>query len=299
MILNMPGTIGSAKISFAADQTDNYTKKNKGSYYMNEQPKVGIVGLGYVGGAIKIAMEDWCNLICVDKDPTRSTHSYIDLFDCEGIFVCVPTPFGDDGQCDTSILEEVLGNLKGYDGVIISKCTAPPLVYRELNNKHPNLVHAPEFLTAADAVRDYQNGSFAIVGGRVKAYKDQAEKIIKWGQRNLKSVTQCTIEEASVAKYTINSFLATKVTFMNEIYQLATAVGADYNLVAEMVTKDQRIGSSHMRVPGPDGSFGFGGACFPKDTAALLKIGEQQGVDMQVLSAAVKKNTLLRLTEPK
>jgi UDPglucose 6-dehydrogenase len=259
-------------------------------------PKVGIVGLGFVGSAIQVAMAETCNLILVDKDPTKGSHSYKDLFNCDGVFVCVPTPFGDNGQCDTSILEDVLKQLEGYDGVIISKCTAPPLVYQELNNKHPNLVHAPEFLTAANAVVDYQRGTFAIIGGRIKAYRDLAEKIIKYGQQNLNSITQCSIEEASLAKYTINSFLATKVTFMNEIFQLANSIGADYNLIAHMVTKDPRIGTSHMKVPGPDGQYGFGGACFPKDTSALIKIAKQQNVDMQVLNAAIKKNTILRLT---
>jgi UDPglucose 6-dehydrogenase len=105
----------------------------------------------------------------------------------------------------------------------------------------------------------------------------------------------CTISEAALAKYTINSFLATKVAFMNEIYEIAAAGGMDYNKVAQMVTLDTRIGRSHMQVPGPDGSFGFGGACFPKDTSALLKYAETLSQTPMVLDAAVKKNTLLRL----
>lgn len=265
-------------------------------YNMNflKPPKVGIVGLGFVGGAIAEAMAH-CDLVLVDKDPQRGTHNFSDLKDCLGVFVSVPTPFGDDGKCDTSILEYVLGQLKGYKGVIISKCTAPPLVYKTLNETYPNLVHAPEFLTAANAYHDYVNGKFAIIGGSTQAYIDLAEKIIKWGQPSATNIAHCTIEEASLTKYTINSFLATKVTFMNELYQLAEAVGADYNLVSTMVAMDQRIGASHMRVPGPDGEFGFGGACFPKDTSALLKIADEVDVQLNVLDAAVKKNLILRL----
>lgn len=264
-----------------------------------DRPKIGIVGLGFVGAAIRQAMEMHCNLILVDKDPLKGPDTFEDLKDCEGIFVCVPTPFGDDGRCDTSALEFVLEKLKGYEGVIISKCTAPPLVYKTLNEVHPNLVHAPEFLTAANASLDYVNGKFIIIGGRVKAYRDQAEKIIKAGQPHAERIAHCTIEEASLAKYTINSFLATKVTFMNEIYQLANTIGADYKIVSWMATLDERIGNSHMRVPGPDGQFGFGGMCFPKDTSALLKYAEEVGVNLNVLDAAVKKNTLLRLTDSK
>ncbi len=143
------------------------------------------------------------------------------------------------------------------------------------------------------------NGKFIIIGGRVQAYREQAERLIKIGQPDADRVAHCTIEEASLAKYTINSFLATKVTFMNEIYQLAESIGADYKMVSWMTTLDTRIGSSHMRVPGPDGQFGFGGMCFPKDTSALLKFAEESGVTLNVLDAAVKKNTLLRLTDSK
>jgi len=264
-----------------------------------KRPKIGIVGLGFVGGAIRDAMADHCELVLVDKDPNKASHTFTDLKDCEGIFVCVPTPFSDDGRCDTSILEYVLENLKDYEGVIISKCTAPPLVYRELNRNHSNLVHAPEFLTAANAHIDYITGKFIIIGGRVSAFRNEAERIIRLGQPEAEHVAHCTIEEASLAKYTINSFLATKVTFMNELYQLSTLLGTDYNTVARMVTMDERIGKSHMRVPGPDGEFGFGGMCFPKDTSALLKFASDVGANMNVLDAAVKKNTLLRLTEPK
>jgi UDPglucose 6-dehydrogenase len=264
-----------------------------------DQKKIGIVGIGFVGGAIRDAMADVCNLILVDNDPSRGTHQFRDLLECEAIFICVPSPQGDDGRCDTSILESVLECLQLFNGVIISKCTASPEVYTQLNDKYPNLVHAPEFLVAATARQDYVNGKFAFIGGKVQAYRNEAAEVIKLGQRNLLTVHQCTIAEAAMAKYTINTFLATKVVWMNELHQLCEKMGIDYRKVVAMAKADERIGSSHLRVPGPDDSFGFGGACFPKDTAALLKIAEDYSVQMNVLDAAVKKNTILRLTEPK
>ena len=260
------------------------------------QSKIGIVGIGFVGGAIRDAMEPWCDLVLVDKDPSRGTHQFRDLKDCEAIFVCVPSPQGDDGRCDTTILESVLECLQDFTGVVISKCTASPEVYTELNEKYPNLVHAPEFLVAATASHDYVNGKFLFVGGKIKAYRDQATEIIKMGQRSLETVHHCTIAEAAMAKYTINTFLATKVVWMNELYQLCSKLDIDYNKVVAMASTDRRIGGSHLKVPGPDQSFGFGGACFPKDTAALLKIAQDHDVHLNVLDAAVKKNTLLRLT---
>jgi UDPglucose 6-dehydrogenase len=263
-------------------------------------PKVGIVGLGFVGNAIRENSQDVCNLVLVDQDASKGyTGTYKELMQCEGIFVCVPSPQGDNGRCDTSILESVLLKLKDYKGVIISKCTVPPKVYERLNEEYPNLIHAPEFLTADHAVRDYSKGTFAFIGGKVKAYQNEAERIIKYTQHGLKQVYHCTIGEAALAKYTINSFLATKVSFMNELFVLAKELDLDYNKVAQMVTADHRIGSSHMKVPGPDGHYGFGGMCFPKDTSALIKFAEEVNVQMNVLDAAVKKNLLLRLTDSK
>jgi UDPglucose 6-dehydrogenase len=285
--MSMPGTIGGAKLVF----------KNQTMI-----AKVGIVGMGFVGGAIDHAMgQGICRIVAVD--PAKGyLNTYKDLVDCEGVFVCVPSPQGDDGTCDTSILEDVLDNLKkiNYQGVIISKCTAPPDVYERLNDLYPNLVHAPEFLTAANAVIDYMNGSFAIIGGRVLAYQREAERLIRIGQQVLgDNVRYCSIGEASLAKYAINCFMSTKVVFMNELHQAASAMDLDFDKIAHMMKMDKRIGNSHMQVPGPDGAFGFGGACFPKDTSAMLKFAEEYGVGLNVLDAAVKKNTLLRLTGPK
>jgi UDPglucose 6-dehydrogenase len=261
--------------------------------------KIGIIGLGYVGSAILNSISDRFGMEIVIIDPDKGhTSTYNDLAGAEAVFVCVPTPRSDSGNCDTSILEDVLARLHNirYTGVIISKCTAPPNVYQKLNEQYPNLVHVPEFLTAADAMRDYLNGSFGIIGGSIKAYMNEAERFTKISQQNLKTIVHCDIGEAALAKYAINSFLATKVVFMNELHKVAEAAGLDYNVIATMIKLDLRIGDSHMRVPGPDGTFGFGGHCLPKDTEALLSLSKDLGVTMQVLETALKKNLLLRLS---
>jgi UDPglucose 6-dehydrogenase len=261
--------------------------------------KIGIVGLGYVGSAIQNALSNSYFCIPVIIDPAKGyTASYIDLKNADAVFVCVPTPRDDENRCDTSILEDVLSQLSKieYTGVVISKCTATPDIYKRLGKLYPNLVHIPEFLTAANAITDYLTGEFAIIGGSVKAYMNEAEHIIKTVQSNLKTIVHCTVEEAALAKYTINSFLAVKIVFMNEIQGIATTSGIDYNKVVSIVQLDRRIGNSHMTVPGTDGLYGFGGHCLPKDTEALLMLSKDLGVTMQVLEAALKKNTLLRLS---
>jgi len=262
--------------------------------------KIGIIGRGFVGQAIANALEMSATVVSMDHAKGYNA-TYQDLIDCSGIFVCVPTPPDDDGTCDTRILAGILNDLqsRGYTGVIISKCTAPPDWYEAWNITHPNLIHAPEFLTAANAAADYLNGEFAFIGGRVPAYVREAHRIILLSQPRLQKIQHCTIAEAAMVKYAINTFLATKVVFMNELKDLCSKTSVDYNQVAYMVKQDRRVGSSHMQVPGPDGNYGFGGPCLPKDANSFLKYAEQKGTVMNVLDAAVKKNTLLRLTEPK
>ena len=262
--------------------------------FLFDRPKIGIIGLGFVGSAVRDSFEDECELILVDP-PKGLPHTYKDLKDCEAVFVCVPSPSNNDGSCDTSILEDVLEKLQDYKNVIISKTTAPPNVYKELASKYINLVHAPEFLTAANSRADYINGKFAIVGGSNSAFRREAARIIRISQRSLTDIQYATAEEASLAKYAINCFLATKVIFMNEICQLSEASGIDYKRVSKLINLDERIGKSHMQVPGPDGAMGFGGMCFPKDTQALVNHAKEYNINLEVLESAIKKNLFLRL----
>lgn len=261
--------------------------------YSNFLPTYGIVGLGFVGSAVKHSMQGRANIKVVDVDPTKSSHSIDQLIDCEGVFVCVPTPQADDGVCDTSALEDVLTKLEYYTGPIISKCTAPPAFYKKLSEKYINLIHAPEFLTAANAKQDYILGTFAMIGGSSSAFRGEAERIIRIGQKNLKDVRHCSVEEAALAKYGINTFLATKIVFMNEMYLLCEKTGVDFDKVAELIKLDSRIGSTHMKVPGPDG-FGFAGMCFPKDTSALYHYAKSNGIEMEHMRNVIEVNKKLR-----
>lgn len=261
-------------------------------------PLIGIIGVGFVGTAIKENAE-MCRIVALDTDTSKGfTATYDELKECQGIFICVPSPPGKDGSCDTSILESVLNNLKGYTGVIISKVTATPDVYERLQLQFPNLVHVPEFLTAAKATNDYANQRHVIIGGNVIAYLNEAKRIIKYTKSKSDSIDfqYCGIGEAALIKYIANTFLATKVIFMNEMAAIAKSKNYDWLDICAILRRDDRIGDTHLLVPGPDGHHGFGGACFPKDTSALIKYAEKLKINVSVLKAAVKKNTLLRLT---
>jgi nucleotide sugar dehydrogenase len=264
-----------------------------------ELPKIGFIGLGFVGEAIRNSYNGNFHNICIDTDVSKGyVSTYKEIMDAKGIFICVPSPQRLDGSCNTDILESVLSNLKDYKGVIISKVTATPDVYQRLQKDYDNLVYVPEFLTAANASLDYARASFMIIGGSVEAYRNETARILKLAKPELQCY-HCSITEASLIKYAINSFLATKVVFMNEMQQVANASNCDWENVRRLLTLDTRIGASHMQVPGMDGHYGFGGMCFPKDTSALIEYAKSVGVGLNVLKEAVKKNTLLRLQKPK
>lgn len=256
--------------------------------------KIGIVGAGFVGGAIKNAYDTY-NVPVIVRDPFKGFDaSWKSIRDCHGVFVCVPSPSKENGEADTSYLEDVLENLKGMKGVIISKVTAPPSVYAKLQTKYPNLVHAPEFLVAASAKQDYINGTFSLLGGCEK-YTILAEELIRLGQKNLNFIVKhCTIAEAALAKYTINSFLALKVSFMNQLFDLSEQLEVDYNVLRDLIACDSRIGNSHLNVPGPDGYRGFGGACFPKDVKAIVAEAKKVNTTLNILEVAIQYNNDLK-----
>jgi UDPglucose 6-dehydrogenase len=216
-------------------------------------------------------------------------------------FLCVPTPMKKSGECDLGILASALNeiaecvkalNKHGY--IVVIKSTIPPGSTNMLNSIYQDLdiVFNPEFLTEANANEDYKNQNRIIVGGerpgstKVKAIFAKAfpkVPIIK---------TSSTIAET--IKYVTNTFLAMKVSYANEIYQLCQGLNIDYDKVIEYARYDDRLGNSHWSVPGPDGDFGSGGHCFPKDLAALTFVCKEMGIDSTMLTATKIKNDLVR-----
>lgn len=255
--------------------------------------KIGIVGLGYVGNAVAAAFKNKVEIVCVDTDPIKNTHSFSDLFTTDAIFICVPSPANSDGSCDGSILLDIMARLQDYNKLIISKTTAVPSIYEKLV-VHKNLVHIPEFLTAANSISDYANETSSIIGGSDLDFQEQAIKLTRVGQTKLKSGYLCTLKEAAFAKYVENCFLATKVVFMNEMAALAKADNIPWSSISGILQKDPRVGLSHCNVPGPDGLYGFGGHCFPKDTSAFVEYSRSLQKELSILEQAIKLNKKLR-----
>lgn len=233
--------------------------------------KIGIIGYGFVGRAIANAHDQ--NELLINDPKLFDSQSIEEIkANTNWIYVAVPTPMFDSGELDTSILESVLDSLQGYAGLIISKCTALPNYYISAK-KHYNfrLMHVPEFLTAANANVDYMTPEMIVMGGDIddcQYYKDVVVQADKTNTMATKFVAT-DIGTASAMKYYANSFLATKVVFNNQFAEWCTKQGISWDNLATINKLDKRLGNTHWAVPGPDGMFGYGGYCFPKDVSAL------------------------------
>ena len=259
--------------------------------------KIGIVGHGFVGKAT-----DWGFSKNVEKflvDPLYDTNiNDLSNFKPELIFICVPTPMSDDGSLNSKILESTIKETTKNcpDSIIVIKSTVLPSVLEKLESINKSIIYNPEFLREKHANDDFLNSKMIILGGD----RDVAKKVSKYYLDHSKCLTKehvfLDISSASLVKYTINTFLATKVVFFNEIYQIFKNLDSNvaWESVIATLALDKRMGDSHMNVPGHDGKYGFGGACFPKDSMALIKYCDQINVELSVLKTAIKTNNKIR-----
>jgi UDPglucose 6-dehydrogenase len=262
--------------------------------------KLGVVGSGFVGGAVINGFNTPnVDMWVVDPKKTSVTLQQMVENDPHLVFVCVPTPESSDGSVDVSIVDGVLSDLDkfGYQGIVVIKSTITPDHLTRFDQQYDvQLVYNPEFLTEANAHKDFINPPMQILGGHWNNCEAVERAYVKFSHVKIVPTFKTDIVSASLLKYTINSWLATKVTFMNELYHLHKASDANtsWEQFTDMLQRDRRIGDSHLRVPGPDGSFGFGGHCFPKDTAGLLSYADKNNVELSVLSKAVETNARIR-----
>ena len=260
---------------------------------------IGIIGQGFVGNAIYQKFKNYFDVKTFDLDETKRTTDTLEevVEASDVVFVCVPTPMKRvDGSCDISIVESVLNQLNGVGKsiVVVIKSTIPPTTTEMFNKNFKNLtiVFNPEFLTEANAVNDFENQSKIILGG-----PRNGTTLLKQVYRLVFPTTpiiKTSSTHAEMVKYLTNTFLATKVSFANEIYELCNKLGLDYDKVIEYATYDERLGKSHWAVPGPDGDLGFGGHCFPKDSSALLKLTQMLNTTNNVLRATQQTNQSVR-----
>ena len=246
------------------------------------KPLIGIVGHGFVGRAVESAFsEDQFDKFLVDPKYNVSIDQLVEK-NPNIVYICAPTPSNPTtGRVDAKIVEDsVLKLLRNTDAGIVIKSTIPPDVVDRLlrsieMDQIVRVIYAPEFLRESSAVDDYLNPEFMVFGGVRGAISELLSLYNSSTQISVPSdkVFLLNPVEASFVKYAINTFLATKVTFFNNLWDAIINDGfgaCNPNSILRAVVADSRIGNSHWRVPGQDGKRGYGGACFPKDLNGFI-----------------------------
>ena len=267
--------------------------------------KVACCGVGFVGTAVSTCLQNIAEVREYDKyRDTESLESVVNNSDI--IFICLPTPMQEDGSCDTSIVENEIDNIcriARKPKSIVIKSTVTPGTTDKLQKKYKKHVFLfnPEFLTERNFIADFINQDRIILGTsndfkrneltlRVhKLYQDFVRL-----QKKPALIYDTETRTAEMLKYMTNSFLATKVIFFNEMKEICKAANIKYEDVVGLMKLDERIGKSHLSVPGPDGKRGFGGSCFVKDLNALSTFAKELDLDPMVLDSVWTKNLLVR-----
>ena len=276
---------------------------------MKLEQKIGVIGNGFVGGAVKFGFspQTGCDaeVRVYDKNPNKSTHGLEETVnESDFIFLSVPTPVNKNGSINIKILESVLDDISevhsGKDNAILIRSTVVPGTTWKLQTKYPqlNILFNPEFLTERSANYDFINQSRFIIGNSGQqiswAKSEEFVELLKDRFGDCIAVQETNYETAELIKYMNNCFFATKVSFMNEMYQIAEKIDANWDEAVSGFVSDGRIGHSHLGVPGHDGKFGFGGSCFPKDIQAMIDFANKFGVNPSVLKGAWEKNLEVR-----
>lgn len=258
----------------------------------NKELKIGIAGIGYVGGAVEaFYRKQGIGLFLYDK--YKNIGSLDGLNRADLIFLCLPTPFIEENGkgFDDSALWEVLNQIKGEKIIIIKSTVLPGSTENYQKNflQHKILVN-PEFLLAKTAIEDFEKPKRQIVGYTQKSKAIANEVMSILPKAPFKKIVKAT--EAEMIKYFGNTFLANRVIFANQIYDICQKIGIDYEVVKECAGEDNRIGKSHFEIF-YDGYRGYGGACLPKDTKAFIQFAENLGVEPKLLKTLEEINKTL------
>lgn len=263
--------------------------------------KVGLIGKGFVGGALYKAFSPFVKMKVFDLDTTKRTIESLKKLSetCNVIFMALPTPMKEDGALDLEPIESNLNLLNKYNNrnIVVIKSSLPPGKTAYLQSIYTNLhfVFNPEFLTERNADNDFKNQKNVILGGApedVLSVKSIYQKCLPQAE-----VYQTSSTSAEMVKFIVNCFLASKVSFFNEMYQVCETLNINYDDVLKLSLLDSRIGSSHTNVPGHDGDRGFGGSCFPANLNIMMDEMKKINVKPTILKAVWDKNKEVRKNE--
>lgn len=256
--------------------------------------KIAIAGYGPVGKAHVGVMQPHCQIVI--SDPAYTEYKDEIPNDVDGIIICASTPSNRlDGSCDYSNVYDIISKADEKIPILI-KSTISLEAWYIFKEDFPNheITYSPEFLVAATATEDFKNTEHLFFGGGCyemwaelfqKVFSYRYNKEFDWSYRAPMTLI--------LGKYMRNSFLATKVAFFNQVYDLCGAYGIDYRAAVDVIASDPRIGYSHTKVTEERG---FGGHCFPKDTKAIIKSARKVGVDLSLIKEAIIYNDKIRKT---
>ena len=263
--------------------------------------KIGIVGNGFVGKATRQLENSKTELLVYDVRPELCSPAGLTLADmasCEVIFICVPTPMEASGACHLGMVESVVQGLRPYidesKTFMVLRSTVPPGTCKKLG-----CYFMPEFLTEKRYLADFTECRHWVFGVLDAPSDDAFRKTIRtlfqyaWEDHKIlhTNLEFMLHSEAEMVKYVRNTYLASKVSFFNEMEEFCRLKGIHYERVREISVLDERIGGSHTMVPGHDGKRGFGGTCFPKDTNSLLYQMKEAGMKSYVLQGVIHRNS--------
>ena len=257
--------------------------------------KIGIVGLGIVGSAVKYGFEKLGhNVVGHDiKDGTQLS----DVVDCDIVYLCLPTPQGHNGNCDTSVIEAVVEELLDvqlYRGILAIKSTVTPGTTEKLKEKFgtDTICHVPEFLRERAAIIDFtDNHDVCVIGTQSD---DVFEKVKDSHGYYPKRFIKLSPTEAEISKYFNNIYNAMLITFANAFYELCQAKGADYSKIKNAMVQRDHIYNKYLDCN--DNLRGFGGMCLPKDTAAISALMKDLGLPSELFQAIVDDNKNYKTT---
>jgi len=260
---------------------------------MKENLSIGIMGYGFVGKSIEFIFKNNFPIKIFDIDPFKNKSFIEEILQCSFIFICVPTPTLENGEQDLSFIYKALENYS-KNSIYIIKSTVLPKTTETIKEKYKDIkiVFSPEFLTEKNWKEDSINPERIIIGGEEKLTYEVEDLY-----RNIFTKTnifKMSSTEAELIKYMSNSFLATKVSFMNEFKILSDNLSLNWDNIIKGFASDKRIGESHTKVPGPDGKLGYGGTCFPKDNNAIINFAQKNNSPLSVVEAGLKFNKKIR-----
>ena len=261
---------------------------------------VGVIGFGFLGKAFVHGFSLHANIKIYDKYDNiyDSLEDTVNL--SKFIMVGVPTPMQSDGNQDLSNIDDAIKDIVRVAKkrkTIVLRSTIIPGTTGSYASKYPehNFLFHPEFLTERSFKLDFINAARIIIGHQKS--DDTCAKEFKALYRTRFPHTPIyltTYEAAEVVKYMCNSFFAVKISFLNELYDVAKYTGISYNELRNMFLADARIGNSHVDVPGHDNQRGYGLKCLPKDIQAFIKWAESEGLKLDMCKAADKVNERVR-----